>query len=117
MVSPERQQILQALRDAGRPLPPRSVAEAVHAPPDATRKLLWKMAQKGEVISLQGKYTIADPQEVVPVGTVDAQDDAVDAQGDEGGLPPGYRGIGVYNAKTGKSMPWRNKITDGPYPD
>src|SRR5215203_7040740 len=58
MTSPERERIKAALEGAAKPLPPRSVAEAVHSPPDATRKLLWKMAQKGEVISVQGKYAL-----------------------------------------------------------
>jgi hypothetical protein len=127
MTSPQREKIKAVLEEANRPLPPRAVAEGAHFAPEATRKLLYKMRKAGEVIGLKGLYALpgyeaqepCTPDQSQETGAPPPVDEAVDAQGDavDGDeLPPSKYGIWVYDARTGGSIPWRNKAIDGPYP-
>ena len=114
MVSRQRERIKEVLEGASSPLPPRAIAEGANLPSEGTRKLLWKMAQDGQVVSLKGKYALPgyEPDQSAPVDGVDGP---VDAEDDGDPLRRNH-GIRVYNHQTGGSMPWRNKTLDGPYP-
>src|SRR5262249_19761315 len=56
-LSKERQQVLDVLRKAGRPMTPTALAPLLGKTPGATKKLLWSMAGEGQAIALgDGTY-------------------------------------------------------------
>lgn len=57
-LSEERRQIIDLLRLADEPLPPRKIAEAIGKKDGATRKLLYTMAKAGEVDNVGGAYRL-----------------------------------------------------------
>lgn len=57
-LSEERSQAIRVLRDADRPLSPSEAAPLLGKTPGATKKLLWTMAQDGQIVSSGGRYSI-----------------------------------------------------------
>lgn len=58
-LSPERDEIRRVLAEAGKPLFPKEVAEALGKDHNAVKQLLWKMANDGQVkLAGSGRYTI-----------------------------------------------------------
>jgi hypothetical protein len=55
-MSKERAEVLQILREAGRPLKPSEAAPLLGKQVPATRKLLWTMEQAGQLRSIDGAY-------------------------------------------------------------
>ncbi len=56
--TPERTAVLRVLKASPAPLTPTQVAAHLGKTPNATKKLLWRMAHEGDVITTQfGKYT------------------------------------------------------------
>lgn len=55
-LSEERREILDILRAADEPLPPRRIAEALNKKDGAVRKLLYTMVKAGEVDNIGGAY-------------------------------------------------------------
>jgi hypothetical protein len=59
-LSQERQQVIDLLIRTGE-LGPTQVADLLDRKASATRKLLWTMAQQGQLVSSGGKYSIGNP--------------------------------------------------------
>lgn len=57
-LSKEQTQVLDVLIKAGRPLPPRDVAPLLDKTLGATKVLLWRMAEKGLLVSENGAYAV-----------------------------------------------------------
>jgi hypothetical protein len=57
-LSREQARALELLARAGRPLTPRELAPLLEKPQGATRVLLWRMAEKGLVVSEAGAYAL-----------------------------------------------------------
>ena len=72
--SKERQEIVDSLRSQGKPAGPKEVSEALGKTYNATKQLMWKMSQDGDIRSVGGKY--------VPVT------DDFDNQDNHGEAPP-----------------------------
>jgi hypothetical protein len=56
--SKERQEIITLRRDAKHSYTPKEVAELLDRGHSATKKLMWTMAQDGELCSEAGRYSI-----------------------------------------------------------
>jgi hypothetical protein len=62
-VSPEREQLLALLRNAGQPMHYNDVAEKLGKKPGTTRRLLAALEQAGEIVRVgRGTYRTPDPQ-------------------------------------------------------
>lgn len=59
-MSEERKSILQVLEEAGEPMRPSEVADALDKPRNTIKQRLWKMAQDGQVVNDDGRYRITD---------------------------------------------------------
>ena len=58
-LSPEREQIRRALIEAGQPLSPKEVAEALSKDDNSVRQLIWKMEKEGQIKSTgSGQYIV-----------------------------------------------------------
>jgi hypothetical protein len=56
-MSDARRKVLDALRDAGKPMTPTELAKAMKDDPNNVKQFLWQLAQAGDVKSDKGKYT------------------------------------------------------------
>jgi len=59
--SEERADVLKVLRDLGQPMTPKDLADALDKPAGTMRVMLHRMAQAGEVVAREGRYTPATP--------------------------------------------------------
>jgi hypothetical protein len=62
-MSEERKAILGVLEEAGEPLSPGEVADALNKPRNTIKQRLWRMAQDGQVENRNGKYGITHNQD------------------------------------------------------
>jgi hypothetical protein len=58
LLSPERQQIREVLCEATQAMTPKEVAEVIGKSVNATKFLMWQMAQQGTLTSSRGRYAI-----------------------------------------------------------
>jgi hypothetical protein len=56
--SSERQDVINAIGNAGRPLSPRDVSDALGKNYNACKKLLWTMSNEGQLIPDHGRYFV-----------------------------------------------------------
>jgi hypothetical protein len=60
-LSEERARVLDVLAEAGRPLTPTEIAPLLGKKVVTTRVLVWRMAEKGLLVSQKGAYTLPTP--------------------------------------------------------
>ena len=134
MYSPQRARALEVFQAVGE-LTPKRLSEHLHCSPEAGRALVRRMTQDGLLRSSEAGYVLVASVDKPNHQTYRGEntDSTLGGAGEEKAasresnaeshadendeLPFSPSGIRVYNARTGGSMPWRNKITDGPYTD
>jgi hypothetical protein len=85
--SDERTRVLNLLRDAPEPMAPADIADAVGAPKNNVRQLIFKMVKDGEVLKLSGRsrYIHSSRRDLMTPDNIDnADNERPEGQGDQG---------------------------------
>ena len=118
LASRQREAALEVFRDYG-PLAPRELADQLGCSQAAARQLVRRLLKAGELRAVEGgKYSLVDHVAVLPEGEYShprydsPEDSGAPDTVDASNLG---KGIMVYSARHGGSIPWRNKLLEGGY--